>query len=323
MQASDYCGLWVTEDGRIRHRLLPTGRYDEARDQNEHAYQGDYRIDGDHIDYRDDTGFSADGDFVDGVLHHAGMILYRRPDFSPAAGEEIELARRQGPHRPLLFTGARLLTGDPLIGDVERGDVLLAGQTIAGIGPGLLTAADDDGAIVVDCRDTVIIPAVVDLLALHSLRTERADAVGTLVPGAEASFLVLRESDVATIAAGLARQFADSTVLGAVVSRGEVVHWGSRPRPDDRPSVSAEVLAGQTDERRVGTWIDETGFLHQHLGSDGRYDETRGGRPHAFQGRYWIDGDRIDYLDDLGFWAYGDFVDDVLHHAGYTLRRRP
>ncbi|WP_245900986.1 Atu4866 domain-containing protein [Prauserella shujinwangii] len=32
-----------------------------------------------------------------------------------------------------------------------------------------------------------------------------------------------------------------------------------------------------------------------------RYDGTPGGRPHACQGRFWIDGDRIDYLDDLGF----------------------
>jgi hypothetical protein len=30
-----------------------------------------------HIEYWDDTGFTADGDFIDGVLHHGGMILYR------------------------------------------------------------------------------------------------------------------------------------------------------------------------------------------------------------------------------------------------------
>lgn len=33
---------------------------------------------GNHIDYWDDTGFTADGTFVDGVLHHGGMILYRK-----------------------------------------------------------------------------------------------------------------------------------------------------------------------------------------------------------------------------------------------------
>jgi hypothetical protein len=31
-----------------------------------------------HIEYRDDTSFTADGDFIDGVLHHAGMILCRK-----------------------------------------------------------------------------------------------------------------------------------------------------------------------------------------------------------------------------------------------------
>jgi hypothetical protein len=65
------------EDGRIRHELLANGRYVEARGTREKAYQGRYEITGDHIEYWDDTGFTADGDFIDGVLHHAGMILYR------------------------------------------------------------------------------------------------------------------------------------------------------------------------------------------------------------------------------------------------------
>lgn len=31
------------------------------------------------IDYWDDTGFAMDGEFVsEDVLHHAGMILYRK-----------------------------------------------------------------------------------------------------------------------------------------------------------------------------------------------------------------------------------------------------
>jgi hypothetical protein len=72
-----YVGLWVTHDGRIRHELLPNGRYDEARGVRESAYQGRYVVTGDHIDYVDDTGFTADGEFVDGVLHHAGMVLRR------------------------------------------------------------------------------------------------------------------------------------------------------------------------------------------------------------------------------------------------------
>ncbi|MCY1745326.1 Atu4866 domain-containing protein [Ensifer sp. SL37] len=74
-----YAGMWVTADGNIRHALMPNGRYDEARGRRESAYQGRYVVTGDHIEYWDDTGFTADGDFVDGVLYHAGMVLYRKP----------------------------------------------------------------------------------------------------------------------------------------------------------------------------------------------------------------------------------------------------
>jgi hypothetical protein len=73
----DYVGMWVTTDGHIRHELLPNGRYDEARGSRKSAYRGRYTITGNHIDYVDDTGFTADGDFIDGVLHHGGMVLYR------------------------------------------------------------------------------------------------------------------------------------------------------------------------------------------------------------------------------------------------------
>ena len=76
-QQHQYVGMWVTADGRIRHELLAGGRYVEARGGRERAYTGRYVLTGDHIDYVDDTGFTADGDFVDGVLHHAGMVLRR------------------------------------------------------------------------------------------------------------------------------------------------------------------------------------------------------------------------------------------------------
>lgn len=72
-----YAGMWTTADNHIRHRLLPKGRYDEARGSRDSAYQGRYKVTGDDIEYWDDTGFTADGKFIDGVLHHGGMILYR------------------------------------------------------------------------------------------------------------------------------------------------------------------------------------------------------------------------------------------------------
>jgi hypothetical protein len=72
-----HVGMWVTKDGNIRHQLLANGRYDEARESRKSAYQGSYKMTGNHIDYKDDTGFTADGDFKDGVLYHAGMVLYK------------------------------------------------------------------------------------------------------------------------------------------------------------------------------------------------------------------------------------------------------
>lgn len=73
-----HVGIWVTTDGRIRHELLANGRYDEARGGRRSAYQGRYLVTGNHIDYWDDTGFTADGVFVtDDELHHGGMIFHR------------------------------------------------------------------------------------------------------------------------------------------------------------------------------------------------------------------------------------------------------
>ncbi len=77
-QNHPYLGMWVTGDGRIRQELLATGRYDEARGNRRSAYQGRYEVRGSRIDYWDDTGFTADGTFVENdVLHHGGMIFYR------------------------------------------------------------------------------------------------------------------------------------------------------------------------------------------------------------------------------------------------------
>ncbi|NTE85692.1 Atu4866 domain-containing protein [Agrobacterium rubi] len=76
-QTHPHLGMWVTSDGHIRQELLPNGRYDEARGNRNSAYQGRYEVNGNHIDYWDDTGFMADGEFVDDVLYHGGMIFYR------------------------------------------------------------------------------------------------------------------------------------------------------------------------------------------------------------------------------------------------------
>ena len=79
MQQHPYVGMWVTADGEIRQELLANGRYDEARGTRHSAYQGRYEVEGNTIFYWDDTGFTADGEFVsDDELHHGGMIFFRR-----------------------------------------------------------------------------------------------------------------------------------------------------------------------------------------------------------------------------------------------------
>ncbi|MFI7610392.1 Atu4866 domain-containing protein [Nonomuraea terrae] len=76
--AHPYVGMWVTADGHIRQGLTSDGRYDEARGTRKSAYTGRYTVTGNKIDYVDDTGFTADGVFVDAdTLHHGGMIFYR------------------------------------------------------------------------------------------------------------------------------------------------------------------------------------------------------------------------------------------------------
>ena len=75
-----YVGTWVTSDGFIRQELLPNGRYDEARGSRRSAYTGSYTVTGSHIDYVDDTGFTATGDVRDGVLFHEHLVLYREGD---------------------------------------------------------------------------------------------------------------------------------------------------------------------------------------------------------------------------------------------------
>ncbi|QET32065.1 Atu4866 domain-containing protein [Burkholderia multivorans] len=63
--------------------------------------------------------------------------------------------------------------------------------------------------------------------------------------------------------------------------------------------------------------------MRQELLPNGRYDEARGNRESAYQGRYEIRDNRINYWDDSGFTADGTFVsDDELHHGGMIFYRR-
>ncbi len=224
--------------------------------------------------------------------------------------------------RPVLFTNARILTMDPLIGTMTGADLLFVGSLLVGVGPGIITAAQDDNAIVVDCTGMTIAPAVVDTVALAGGRGHRSEHVATLTPGNATDFLVVPDERAADVPSALATLISRPEQVRALVAAGRPVLWAGADAPGRTTAPEAGIPAVEdlTGSPRIGVWIDRNDFLHQELTADGRYDETRGGRPHAYQGRYWIDGDRIDYLDDLGFWAYGEFQGDELHHAGYVMK---
>ncbi|WP_405393865.1 Atu4866 domain-containing protein [Streptomyces gougerotii] len=224
--------------------------------------------------------------------------------------------------RPVLFTNARIVTMDPLIGTMTGADILFVGDLIVGVGPGIITAAQDDNAIVVDCTGTTIVPAVVDTVALAGGRGRRSEYVATLTPGNNTDFLVVPDKLAADVPSAVATLVSHPEQVRALVAAGRPVRWSGTEIPGGPTPPQAGIPAAPdlTGSPRLGVWIDRQDFLHQELTADGRYDETRGGRPHAYQGRFWIDGDRIDYLDDLGFWAYGEFRGDELHHAGYVMK---
>ncbi|CAM5614221.1 Atu4866 domain-containing protein [Streptomyces hirsutus] len=237
------------------------------------------------------------------------------PWAAPRRDDDVLRDLRDPKGRPLLLSGGTVITGNPLTGDWQEADVLLGGSVIVGVGPGLLTAADDDDMIVVDCAGTLVLPAATDFTASGTGKT--------LTPGETADIAVLRLADEPGIPAG-ARP-ARGTHLDILVTGGQVRLWNGRPLDGAGTTTATapqEAPAATPDHPYVGLWVDENDFIRQELLPDGRYDEARGDRPSAYQGRYWIDGNRIDYLDDLGFWAFGEFRDGTLHHAGYRFTRR-
>ncbi|MFK0024407.1 amidohydrolase family protein [Streptomyces sp. NPDC090798] len=69
-----------------------------------------------------------------------------------------ELRRRPADRRRILFTGATIVTMDPGLGVIDRGDLLVEGDTITALGPDL-SAGD---AVVVDATGTILAPGFVD-----------------------------------------------------------------------------------------------------------------------------------------------------------------
>ncbi|MGV9573772.1 hypothetical protein ACWDRX_31950, partial [Streptomyces nigra] len=70
-----------------------------------------------------------------------------------------QIRRRPAKERRILFTGATIITMDPVYGVIDHGDLLIEGDTITAVGHDL-TAADD--AVTVDATGTILSPGFVD-----------------------------------------------------------------------------------------------------------------------------------------------------------------
>ncbi|OJU85486.1 MAG: hypothetical protein BGO11_00645 [Solirubrobacterales bacterium 70-9] len=64
--------------------------------------------------------------------------------------------------RRLLLTGATVLTMDPAVEDLPRGDLLIEGEQIAAVGPDLASEVDDGAVLRVDMSGSIVIPGFVD-----------------------------------------------------------------------------------------------------------------------------------------------------------------
>ncbi|MFE6749787.1 amidohydrolase family protein [Kitasatospora purpeofusca] len=91
------------------------------------------------------------------------MHRFHRPT-DTARPELLDRLRRTDgdPGRRILFTGATVVTMDPALGSLATGDLLVAGSTVAAVGPDLRARGDAADAVVVDASGTILVPGFVD-----------------------------------------------------------------------------------------------------------------------------------------------------------------
>ncbi|WP_246219904.1 Atu4866 domain-containing protein [Phytoactinopolyspora halotolerans] len=166
----------------------------------------------------------------------------------------------------------------------------------------------------ISARGAYAVPLMVDSAVAQ--RPDFQHGIYDLVSGNSATFALVRR----TVSEPQIRQMliVDPDDLMAEYIDGHLEVWqgeATRPAGEDLIDSAARAMW-------VGTWEDAGRGLQQHLMPDGRYSETRGGRANAYTGRYWVRERRITYLDDSGFWAFGELLDDTLHHAGFVMTRK-
>lgn len=201
----------------------------------------------------------------------------------------------------LIISGARVHTSP---GQTTLADLQVANQRITP------HEIPQDSAYLLNATGASVVPLLVDTV----FEDPEPPAPGSfdLIPGQRATFAVIRGRVSSTqITQMLVVQPRD---LVAVVIAGEIIVYNGAPR---RPAGADDLSA--TADLRLGAWTDTRRNMTQYLTPDGRYTETRNGRCNAYTGRFWLTEDRITYLDDTGFWAFGQYHRGVLHHAGYVL----
>jgi hypothetical protein len=193
-----------------------------------------------------------------------------------------------------------------------RGDLWVEDGRITRVGPrGNETRPPQ--ARVIEANGASVVPLLVE--SSVRARPEGWRDVYDLNPGNTATFVVTRQR----VSESAIRQMliVRPNDLLAVVVSGRVEAWRGEPvRPAETPISDDEA------DQWHGVWVDESRALEQHLLANGRYTETRNGQTDAYTGRYWVHDGRITYLDDTGFWAFGELLDGVLHHAGFVMHKR-
>lgn len=200
----------------------------------------------------------------------------------------------------LVVRGASVL--DVGSGDRQERDVAVVGGRVVEAGGGARE--------VVDGRGCTVVPLVV-----HTLEDEH--------PGRHYAARGVASGNAATFAV-VSRRVGRDEATGVFVVRPpdlRAVVVDGRLAARDGEVLAGGPLAGTPGSEWLADWHDRTGHMVQTLDDGGRYDETRAGRRHAWTGRYWVHGSRIVYLDDTGFFAFGELDGDVLHHAGFVMDR--
>lgn len=206
---------------------------------------------------------------------------------------------------PLIVTGARVHTTPErsAVGDLHVAGALLPAD------PG--AEPPQESTDLIDGSGASVVPLLVDTV-FEDAEPPAPDSFD-LTPGRPATFAVIRgRVSSEQITTSLVVRPPD--LIAVVVDGRVVVRDGapSRPAGSDPPDSASDP--------RLGAWTDHGRKMTQYLTADGRYTETRHGRRDAYTGRFWLDGHRITYLDDTGFWAFGQYHRGILHHAGYVLR---